>query len=119
MDEELSCKNLLKVDRITVVQYILCSAIWYKELPTMHHLPRNCDKGIVLCGRGHCNIIAQMSATMNKRTSSRGEKATGEFEQGFLTNDNFFVGRREAAEIAYRAGQIKVKLDDLCSEDVW
>jgi len=100
-------------------QYILCSAIWYKDLPTMQHLPRNCEKGIVLCGRAHCNIIAQMFTTMKLRTASLGEHSTGDFEQGFLTNDNFFVGRREAAEIAYRAGQINEKLNELCSENVW
>lgn len=106
-------------DGLNKKQYILCSAIWYKDLPTMQHLPRNCDKGIVLCGRMHCNIIAQMFTTMKLRTASLGEHSTGSFEQGFLTNDNFFVGRREAAEIAFNFGQIKVKKDYLCSEDVW
>lgn len=32
------------------VPYLLCSAIWYKDLPTMRLLPENCDNGIVLCG---------------------------------------------------------------------
>lgn len=42
-------------------------------------------------------------------------------EQGFLTSDGVFVGRRLAKLIAHRAGQI-ISLrnhDDLFSEDLW
>ena len=101
------------------VPYLLCSAIWYKDLPTMRLLPKNCDKGIVLCGRRHGNIIAQMKATMGLRTVVHGENSAGEYEQGFLTNDNRFVERAEAAEIAFKSGQIKVEKTYLFSEDVW
>ena len=99
--------------------YLLCSAIWYKDLPTMRLLPKNCDKGIVLCGRRHADIIAQMEATMGLRTVFQGENSVGEFEQGFLTNENIFVGRTEAAEIAFNFGQIKSKKNLLFSEDIW
>jgi len=101
------------------VPYLLCSAIWYKDLPTMRLLPKNCDKGIVLCGWRHGNIIAQMQATMGLRTVVHGENSAGEYEQGFLTNDNRFVERAEAAEIAFKSGQIKVEKTYLFSEDVW
>jgi hypothetical protein len=101
------------------VPYLLCSAIWYKDLPTMRLLPKNCDKGIVLCGWRHGNIIAQMQATMGLRTVVHGENSAGEYEQGFLTNDNRFVERAEAAEIAFASGQIKVEKTYLFSEDVW
>ena len=101
------------------VPYLLCSAIWYKDLPTMRLLPNNCDKGIVLCGWRHGNIIAQMQATMGLRTVVHGENSAGECEQGFLTNDNRFVERAEAAEIAFKSGQIKVEKTYLFSEDVW
>ncbi len=84
--------------------YLLCSAIWYKDLPTMRLLPFNCDKGIVLCGWRHANIIAQMETTTGLRTVLLGEKSVGEYESGFLTNDNRFVGRIEAAEIAFKSG---------------
>jgi hypothetical protein len=82
-------------------------------------LPKNCDKGIVLCGLRHADIIAQMEATMGLRTVAHGENSVGEHEQGFLTNDNRFVGRVEAAEIAFKSGQTKVKKTYLFSEDVW
>lgn len=101
------------------VPYLLCSAIWYKDLPTMRLLPNNCDKGIVLCGWRHGNIIAQMQATMGLRTVVHGQNSAGEHEQGFLTNDNRFVERDEAAEIAFRCGQIKGEKKYLFSEDVW
>jgi hypothetical protein len=109
-------------------EYLLCAAIWYKELPSMRLLPYNCDRGIVLCGRRHDNIIAQMEATMGLRTVSNGGiRSAGEYEQGFLTNTNRFVGRREAYKIALESGQIKKKkinndkeeIYHLFSEDVW
>jgi hypothetical protein len=39
-------------------------------------------------------------------------------EQGFLTDTGEFVGRKEAAEIAFNSGQIKEKKDQLYSEDL-
>lgn len=101
------------------VPYLLCSAIWYKDLPTMRLLPKNCDKGIVLCGWRHGNIIAQMQATMGLRTVVHGENSAGKYKQGFLTNDNRFVERAEAAGIAFKSGQIKTEKTYLFSEDVW
>lgn len=85
----------------------------------MRSLPKNCHKGIVLCGWRHRNIIAQMQATMGLRTVERGENSVGEYEQGFLTNDNRFVNRSEAADIALQSGQIEEKRRYLFSEDVW
>lgn len=99
--------------------YILCSAIWYKDLKTQAHLPRNCDKGIVLCGWRHGNIIGQMSATMNLRSVENGDRSVGKYTQGFLTNKGMFVDRIEAAKIAYDSGQTKEQLNQLYSEDVW
>ena len=85
----------------------------------MRLLPKNCNKGIVLCGWRHGNIIAQMQATMGLRTVVHGENSAGKYEQGFLTNDNRFVERAEAAEIAFKSGQIKTEKTYLFSEDVW
>lgn len=51
------------------------------------------------------------------------EEFVGLCEEGFLTSDGRFVGRKEAARIAIAAGQVKQK--DLCafpsifSEDLW
>lgn len=39
--------------------------------------------------------------------------------QGFITTKNRFVDRKEAAEIAYSAGQIASPKDELYSEDLY
>ena len=42
----------------------------------------------------------------------------GEYEQGFLTSKNRFVGRDEGGRIAFEAGQIDV-IKTLYSEDLF
>jgi len=32
------------------IEYITCAAIWYKELPNQHFLPKNIKEGLVVCG---------------------------------------------------------------------
>jgi hypothetical protein len=33
-------------------EYIICSANWYKKLPTPEHRPKNINKGIIFAGYG-------------------------------------------------------------------
>lgn len=40
-------------------------------------------------------------------------------KEGFLTENGRFVGRAEAAEIAFAAGQTRIRLPILYSEDVY
>lgn len=40
-------------------------------------------------------------------------------EQGFVTSNGRFVGRDEAAQIAFKSGQIKELKDELFSEDIY
>lgn len=54
------------------------------------------------------------------------ESDCGYNEQGFLTNCNRFLTRKEAAEVAWNAGQLKEKPIDkdgkwctIYSEDMW
>ena len=104
------------------VEYILCSAIWYKELPLIKGevlipkgmSPYNVDKGIVFCGWRHANCLYQKVAITGLPDSK-----SGEHEQGFITSKNIFVTREEAAEIAFKAGQIDEPKKYLFSEDVW
>lgn len=102
-----------------VPEYIMCSAIWYRDLETSNLLPFNKANGIVLCGWRHGNIIAQMKALTDLRTVKNGMSSVGEYEQGFLTNKNRFVSREEAGQIAFNAGQTKELKTYLLSEDVW
>jgi len=104
-------------------EYILCAAIWYKELPTQHFLPSNLDAGVVVCGlrHGHCiDIVKQLSGLRSVKISPDG---VGETVQGFLTNTNRFADRKEALEIALKANQVlnpnAIRGNDLYSEDLY
>jgi hypothetical protein len=110
---------------MTKGEYILCAAIWYKELslirddfPTSHLRPVNCEKGIVFCGQRHLQCLYQMIAMTGKVQHEAGEEV-----QGFLTNMNRFVGREEALYIARKAGQLldmrNVRGNQLYSEDLY
>ncbi len=98
------------------MEYILCSAIWYKELPTPVFNPINIDKGIVFCGFRHPHCLHQMCAMTGKRNCE-----VGEYEEGFLTNKNRFVDRIEGAQIALASKQIEsLKYGrNLYSEDLY
>jgi len=104
---------------VSDIEYILCAAIWYKDLPTQKLLATNIDKGIIVCGHRHGHIIATVKALAELRTVKFGADSVGETEQGFLTSKNRFVSREEAAIIAFSTGQIAVEKLTLYSEDVW
>lgn len=64
--------------------------------------------------RRHHDVIAYMA--------NQGVETPIVGEQGFITNNGRFVGRKEALAIATAAGQIITKHgnpDELFSEDVW
>ena len=100
-------------------EYILCAAIWYKELPTQKMPPKNIEVGVVVCGQRHGHCIDIMVTIGGLRTVRFGERSVGETEQGFLTNTNRFVSRKEAGEIAFKYGQIEKETDCLFSEDLY
>ena len=92
------------------MERIVCSAIWYKELPLKKpdvlrirgFSPYNVDIGIVFCGWRHPNCMYQMVAITGLRQCEAGEEV-----QGFLTDTNRFVDREEGAKIALKCGQIE------------
>lgn len=85
-------------------EYILCAAIYYVDTSM-----NDCH---IICGYRHSDCMHTYYKLTYKRT-------TQEDIQGFLTSKNRFVDRAEAADIAYKAGQIKDIADCLISEDVW
>jgi len=103
-------------------EYILCSAVWYdkidfgKEEPLRMRgiSPYNVDRGIVFCGWRHANCIYQAVAMTGLPSYKMGE-----VEQGFLTNKNRFVDRKEGGKIAFAAGQTDELKSYLFSEDLW
>ena len=89
--------------------------------------PKGCDYFQIMCGKRHCNVLEMMY-----KLGIEYEKATA--VQGFLTEDDQFVDRYDAARMAYYSGQLspntelwqKIAKDEdmiyghpLFSEDVW
>jgi hypothetical protein len=114
-------------------EIILCAAIWYKDLDAVDNpksslrldeeakealeiqrLPINCDKGMVFCGHRHL----QAMRTMNSITGLTDNEA-GDSVQGFLTNYNRFVDRREGGKIAWEAGQTETLETYMFSEHLY
>jgi len=98
------------------MEEIICSANWYKDLPTPAHRPKNIDQGIVFAGLGHVHCLHQMVAMTGLKQHEVNEI------QGFLTNKNRFVDREEAAKIALAAQQIdhlEYSKTKLFSEDLF
>lgn len=94
---------------------ILCSAIYIQnENIEMTHSPLNVEKGIVICGRRHCDCLEVIS--LLPKNIIKGHKQI----QGFITKDNYFVNREIAKYIAVNASQCE---DDgksmLFSEDLY
>ena len=94
-------------------EYILCAAIWYKEVnPRATHRPINTPGGVVLCGFRHGDIISQVLPLTGNEL--------GEHIQGFLTSKNRFVNREEGAEIFIKnGGKLKHSKNKLYSEDLY
>jgi hypothetical protein len=104
---------------------IICSAIWYKDLKLENpdalssrgFRPYNCDRGIVFSGWRHPNCLYQMVSITGLKSHEAGEAV-----QGFLTNKNRFVDRKEGAEIALASNQVlrlKYSKTMLYSEDLY
>lgn len=104
-------------------EYILCAAIWYKEIPLKKELPQvlpiNCDKGLVVLGHRHGQCMWTMDCLTGLRSVTNAPDGVGEYIQGFLTNTNRFVSREEAAQIAIDSKQIKQHTITLYSEDLY
>ncbi len=58
--------------------------------------PKNVDKGLVISGHRHHNCIHFVNSVFEKTDSEAGERV-----EGFLTSQNRFVDRVEAAKLAF------------------
>lgn len=101
---------------LEILEVVACAAIWYKEQPTAKVLPKNINKGVVVCGHRHPHCIYTFIALTGKRSVT---PECGEYVQGFLTNHDRFVDRAEAASVAFNCGQITVFKNTLYSEDIY
>lgn len=96
-------------------EYILCSAVWFDDGVAYVHQPINIKSGYVICGKRHHNCFALQSVFSNNGMIRSWNSDT----QGFLTNTDRFVGRREAAKIAFESKQINQIKEELFSEDLY
>lgn len=95
--------------------YIICSAIHVKNLSEdMGHLPKNITNGWVIAGRRHHNCYCCLFAI-----DPDYRKNSINIDDGFITSDDRFVNRKEAAKIAFEAGQIEKETKTLFSEDLY
>ena len=121
MGQEISEVELNEITKKK--EYILCAAIWYKDIPLKKViegvLPKNCDRGLVVLGHRHGQCMWTMSSLTGLRSVTNAEDGVGEYKQGYLTNTNRFVDREEGGKIAFDAGQIKEETKRLFSEDLY
>ena len=107
-------------------EWILCAAIWYKEIPLKKEipgvLPINCDIGLVVTGHRHAQCMWTMGCLTGLRSVTHAPDGVGDYIQGFLTSANRFVDRREAYKIAESRGQLNERTHTegcLYSEDLY
>jgi len=87
-------------------EHILCAANYYDDGEKYIHRPTNIDYGYVICGRRHHNCMFTFAQVVGFPYNERALEIKQTEVQGFLTNTNRFVDRREAYNIAYAANQI-------------
>ncbi len=90
---------------------ILMAAVYFHDGIQREHQPSNCGKGIVLCGWRHHNIMTNAHYLGIDKSVTH--------TQGFLSSDNEFLTRDDAAHFAFLAGQIDEESDFLYSEDIY
>jgi len=96
-------------------EYLICSAIWFDDKKEYVHQPKNIKTGFVVCGRRHHNCFMTLSIASNENSTH----LKYESSQGFLTNTDRFVDRKEGGEIAFASGQTKELRELLFSEDLY
>lgn len=92
-------------------EYIICSAIWFNDGKKHDDQPKNIETGLVVTGRRHHNCYATLTAIaasigLDERIRLLMDKADRD-KQGFITNTDRYVDRKEAYIIAKASNQIK------------
>ena len=97
-------------------EWILCAATKRNEPRKVETVPYNSDNNDILnveLGYRHHDIFRRFNAENNDVIN------TGLYAQGFFTSKGRWVNRKEAADIAYAAGQIDTPVSTLFSEDLY
>jgi hypothetical protein len=92
-------------------EYILCAAIYFNDSKEYPHQPVNIKTGFVVTGRRHHNCYATLSTIghalgLDGIVKNKFERIDRD-NQGFITNTDRYVNRKEAWKIACNSGQVK------------
>ena len=87
-------------------EYIICAANYYDDGKERIFKPKNITTGFVICGRRHHNCISMFAEMVGFPYSKEAQELHNKEIQGFLTNTDRFVNRKEAYRIAHDADQI-------------
>jgi len=96
-------------------EYVMAAAIYIDDEKTYQYKPFNINTGYVVSGwRHHCIWEIFGRETVEKYMKSK-------WEDGFITNKNRFLNRKEALELVIKNGQLTKPLlgGRLTSEDLW
>ena len=109
-------------------EYIICASIHFNDGKKHENQPVNIDTGFVVSGRRHHNCYSTLAAIaksigLEERIKVLMNK-TERDGQGFITNTNRHVDRKEGYLIAKSAGQLLHNIHDasnpiLISEDLY
>lgn len=86
------------------LEHILCAAIWADDGVGHPHQPT--ATGMVFCGHRHHNIFALLGPMYGKLVAERRARGVAEV-QGFLTSTGRFLNRKDAMQVALKAGQVQ------------
>jgi len=87
-------------------EFIICAANYYNDGKTHSCCPVNIRQGFITCGIRHRNCISTFAQIVGFPYSEEAQALQYMEVQGFLTNTNRFVDRKEAYTIAFNADQI-------------
>ena len=89
-----------------IKEYILSAANYYDDEVEHEHQPKNIKIGFVVCGRRHHNCIGTFAQIAGFPYNEFWSKVDNTEIQGFITNTDRFVNRKEAYTIAFNSNQI-------------
>ena len=101
-------------------EYIICSAIYFKDGKKYEEQPKNIVDGFVVCGRRHSNCyITAWALSGSQEITDKMNEVNGKCIHGFLTSKNNFMNREEAGKLAFDMKQIDKPTNCLFSEDLY
>lgn len=105
---------------ISKPEYIVSAANHYDDGKEHVHTPTNISSGFVVTGHRHHNINYTLAILID---DDKFNKLEHNLTEGFITNTNRFVNRKEALDIAIKANQIldlsNIRNNQLYSEDLY